>query len=80
VKSLVLASSVIPLTAIQEAVKLLENAVAGDEVDDVKIISAAECPLLEYAINHSFPSTLNLSPSHKNRWITALLDQIRLPP
>jgi hypothetical protein len=49
VKSLVLSSSVVPLSAIQEASKALESSFFGDEIDDVKLISAAECPHLEFA-------------------------------
>lgn len=49
VKSLVLSSSIVPLSAIQEASKALENSYFGDEIDDVKLISAAECPHLECA-------------------------------
>jgi hypothetical protein len=47
VKSLVLSSSIVPLSAIQEASKALENSYFGDEIDDVKLISASECPHLE---------------------------------
>ena len=49
VKSLVLSSSVVPLSAIQEASRALESSVAGDAIDDVMLISAAECPNLEFA-------------------------------
>ena len=48
VKLLVLSSSVVPLSAVQEALKAAESSVGGDEVDDVMIISAADCPNLEY--------------------------------
>ena len=47
VKSLILSSSVVPLSAIQEASMALESSCMGDEIDDVKLISAAECPNLE---------------------------------
>ena len=47
VKSLVLSSSVVPLSAIQEANRALESSHLGDAIDDVMLISAAECPNLE---------------------------------
>jgi hypothetical protein len=50
VKSLVLSSSVVPLSSVQEACKALENSyLGGDEIDDVMLIGAAECPHLECA-------------------------------
>ena len=60
VKSLVLSSSVVPLSAIQEASKALESSCMGDEIDDVMLIGAAECPNLECAPLPSPPYRLNL--------------------
>jgi hypothetical protein len=59
VKTLVLSSSVVPLSAIQEASKALESSCMGDEIDDVMLIGAAECPNLECAAPASPPKRLN---------------------
>ena len=64
VKSLVLSSSVVPLSAIQEASKALESSCMGDEIDDVMLIGAAECPNLECAPLPSPPKRLNPSLPH----------------
>jgi hypothetical protein len=64
VKTLVLSSSVVPLSAIQEASKALESSCMGDEIDDVMLIGAAECPNLECAAPASLNPNLNPSP-HK---------------
>ncbi len=66
VKSLVLSSSVVPLSSIQEACKALENSyLGGDEIDDVMLIGAAECPHLECAaqphLHHNHRPALTLS-------------------
>jgi hypothetical protein len=64
VKSLVLSSSVVPLSAIQEASKALESSCMGDEIDDVMLIGAAECPNLECAALPSPPKRLQPSLPH----------------